>query len=59
MSGNSIKLRGVIIASKRTVEPPEPGEGKIMVPLYNIPMMSDEEWNRLADQNQKERLVIQ
>lgn len=33
-------------------------DGKVMVPIYNIPMMSDEEWNRLAEQNRKERLVI-
>lgn len=58
MSGNSIKLRGVIIVSKRTVAPPEPEEGKTMVPLYDIPMMSDEQWNQLAEQNRKERLEI-
>lgn len=33
-------------------------DNKTMVPLYNIPMMSDDAWNRLAEQNRKERLAI-
>lgn len=39
MREGSIRLRGVIVISERTVATPEPEEGKVMVPLYNIPMM--------------------
>ena len=33
-------------------------KGKVMVPLYKIPMMTDKEWEQLAAKDQKERLVI-
>lgn len=46
----------IMVGSKEI--PPACQKGKVMVPLYNIPMMTDEEWNQLAEQNQKERLVI-
>lgn len=53
MRENNIKIWGVIIKPERTIEPPEPEEGKVMVPLYNIPMMSDERWNELARQQRR------
>lgn len=53
MRENKIKIWRVIITSKGTVEPQELEEGKVMVPLYNIPMMSDERWNELARNQRK------
>lgn len=32
-------------------------EGKVFLPIINIPMMSDEWWNELARQNALERSV--
>lgn len=53
MSENRMRLQEIIIISEKTIIPPEPEEGKTMVPLYNIPMMTDERWNELADSQRK------
>lgn len=45
----------ILIGSKEMQQKSQ--NDKVMVPLYNIPQMSDEEWNHLAEQNRKERLV--
>lgn len=33
-------------------------KGKVMVPVLNIPIMSDEEWNKLAHRNYLERKAV-
>lgn len=38
----------VTIITRNVVSPMDTEGEKVMVPLYNIPMMSDEEWERLA-----------
>lgn len=48
--GNSY-LYGYINGMKNT------NKNMSKVPLYNIPMMSDEKWNQLAERNRLERLA--
>lgn len=48
----------LVIVMQEEAEKPENNEdGKVMVPLYNIPMMSDERWNELAGRKRMEAKV--
>lgn len=44
----------IIVMLKEAEKPENNEDGKVMVPLYNIPMMSDERWNELAGRQRME-----
>lgn len=44
----------IIVMPKKEVKPMDKENGKVMVPLYNIPMMSDERWNELSGRRRLE-----
>lgn len=53
MREKNVRVFVTVITTIATAKMPDPDEGKVMVPVYDIPMMSDEKWNRIADQKKK------
>lgn len=44
----------VIVMQEEDVKPVSTEDGKVAVPLYNIPMMSDERWDELSGRQRME-----
>lgn len=47
----------IIVMPKEDTKTARPENGRIKVPLYNIPMMSDDRWNELASRKRSEATV--